>query len=827
MAGTVQRPSGCRWIIPFFSIWTGQQISLIGSRAVRFAVIFWLAKQMEASSPDDAPIVLSLTMLASVVPQALVSLLAGAYVDRWNRRLVMLVADAIIALASLWLAYRFWVEATQGGPTVQVWHIYIVMMIRSLATAFHLPAMTASTSLMVPEKHLSRVAGINQTITGLLDMIGLPIGAILFDTLPPFGFVFFDVVTAIPAILTLFFVRIPQPRRVTEKKPDGSKPHIVHDILEGIRYVWHWPGAMLLVGMGMLVYFVLAPTAALPSLLVIRHFDGGAQEAARFELGWGIGVLLGGVILGVWGGFRRRIYTPLVGLALLGAGFIVVGLAPPEAFWLAIAGNFVSGFMNSMIVGSMYAVLQANIDEDMQGRVFTLIGLSMATGFVSLLIAAPVTNLVGVQLWYLIGGLACLVLGCATFFVPAIVNIEQTGGRNRRPPLLMTSDPDSFARSTIVERKPRIIHQVIADNDYPPEILAALDAFREEIASQPIRPLSEEAPDVAAWNEELSKYEGKMWLEVGWYFAEAFFYRRLLEAVRYFQPGPWERRDPFLAQKQRQIEGAVAHFAAGLDQLAAADPETRFEELLHSCLWGNRADLSNYTVKVGAQGGLAVRDERHNLLIDHTDTVKELVMGGLRRVDFINDNVGSDLLFDIALADFLLVQGWASEVVFHLKDRPFFVSDASPADVRLTLTLLRDAPNPLVRAFGARVGGHVAGGRLILQDNPFWTSYRMFRDFPPSLREDLARAGLVILKGDVNYRRLLGDRHWPHTAHLENIADYFPAPFLVLRPLKGEIMVDLRPGQAEALSAEDPDWLINGQRGIVQFVFPEQVSLRG
>ncbi|MBN1976749.1 MAG: MFS transporter [Anaerolineae bacterium] len=804
------------------SIWTGQQISLVGSRAVRFAVIFWLAQQMEARSPEAAPMVLSLTMLASVVPQALVSLLAGAYVDRWNRRLVMLAADSIVALASLWLAYRFWIEATQGDAPVQVWHIYIVMMIRSLATAFHLPAMTASTSLMVPEKHLSRVAGFNQTMTGLLDMIGLPIGALLFDTLPPFGFVFFDVVTALPAVLMLAVVRIPQPRREVKRKPDGSEPHILYDIWEGIRYVWHWPGAMLLVGMGMLVYFVLAPTAALPSLLVIRHFGGGAQETAWFELSWGIGVLLGGLILGVWGGFRRRIYTPLMGLALLGVGFIVVGLAPSGAFWLAMVGNFVAGFMNSMIVGSMYAVLQANIDEDMQGRVFTLIGLSMATGFVSLLIAAPVTNLVGVQLWYLIGGVACLVLGCAAFFVPAIVRIERTGGKNRLPPLLMTSDPDSFARSTIVERKPHIIRQVIADNDYPPDIVAALDAFREEIASQPIRPLSEQALDVASWNEELSKYEGKTWLGVGWYFAEALFYRRLLEAVRYFQPGPWEGRDPFAVPKRSHIERAVAHFAAGWDQLAAADPETGFEALLHSCLWGNRADLSNTTVKVGAQGGLAARDERHNLLVDHTDAVKELVMGGLQRVDFINDNVGLDLIFDIALADFLLVQGWAREVGFHLKDRPFFVSDANPSDVRLTLSLLRDAHEPLVRAFGARVEDHVAGGRLGLRDDPFWTSCRMFCDFPPPLRDDLARADLVILKGDVNYRRLLGDRHWPHTTRLEDIAGYFPASFLVLRPLKGEIMVGLQPGQAEALSAEDSDWLIDGQRGIVQFVSPKR-----
>jgi uncharacterized protein with ATP-grasp and redox domains len=221
---------------------------------------------------------------------------------------------------------------------------------------------------------------------------------------------------------------------------------------------------------------------------------------------------------------------------------------------------------------------------------------------------------------------------------------------------------------------------------------------------------------------------------------------------------------------------------------------------------------------------LAAREERHKLLIDHTDAVKALVMGGLQRVDFINDNVGLELLFDIALADFLLAQGWVRQVVFHLKDRPFFVSDAMAMDVPPTIGLLPSVSNTAARELAQCAMEHLTAGRLVLTETPFWTSWAMFREFSPSMREDLARADLVILKGDVNYRRLLGDRHWPHTARLEDIAGYFPAPFLVMRPLKGEIMVGLQPGQAEALAAEDPDWLINGQRGILQFVSPERAS---
>jgi len=395
---------------------------------------------------------------------------------------------------------------------------------------------------------------------------------------------------------------------------------------------------------------------------------------------------------------------------------------------------------------------------------------------------------------------------------------ESTCHNTELPPPLMTSELGSFARRTIVERKPQIIRQVIEDNDYPPDVVQALETFSEEIASQPMRPLSEQAPDVAFWNRELAGYRGKMWLEVGWYFAETYFYRRLLEAVRYFQLGPWEGHDPFGKRKREQEEVAVERLAGDWSQLADVEPEVAFEPLLHSCLWGNRADLSNYTVNLQAHGGLRASEERRNILIDHTDKVWELLAGGLQRVDFVNDNVGMELLFDLALADFLLVQGRVREGVFHLKDRPFFVSDAMPKDVQMTLSLLRVVPDAAVQGLGARLQEHLAAERLILKDDPFWTSSLMFRQVPQSLRAELARSNLVILKGDVNYRRLLDDRHWPHTMRLEEIAAYFPAPLLVLRTLKGEIIVGLEPGQAEALAAEDPTWLINGKRGIIQLV---------
>ena len=388
------------------------------------------------------------------------------------------------------------------------------------------------------------------------------------------------------------------------------------------------------------------------------------------------------------------------------------------------------------------------------------------------------------------------------------------------PPFLMTSDQGSFARNTILERKPQIIRQVLNDNAYPPAVAATLQVFRDEIGSRPIQTLLESSPDVPNWNREVARYAGKTWLEIPWYFAEAYFYRRLLEAVGYFQPGQGLGRDPFEKQKAAQIGGDIRHLSPIWEQFTTLEIEARFEALLHSSLWGNRADLSNFTVRVKARSGLETVAERHLILIDHTEQVRNLLAGGTPRVDFICDNVGSDLLFDLALADFLLRQKWVQEIHLHLKSQPFFVSDAMPSDALRTIDLLKIAPASGLKTLGARLHEDLASGQLVFATDSFWTSWLMFREMPSHLQHELASAGLVLVKGDVNYRRLLDDRHWPPTTRMETACAYFPAPFVALRTLKGEIMVGLQPGQAQALEAEDQTWLINGKKGVIHLVIP-------
>ncbi len=386
------------------------------------------------------------------------------------------------------------------------------------------------------------------------------------------------------------------------------------------------------------------------------------------------------------------------------------------------------------------------------------------------------------------------------------------------PPPLMTSE--SFARHTVAHRLPSIVADVIAENEYPPQVVAALQGLCDEIAHRAVAPLAENAPDVAAWRRAWEPYWGRTWLDVPWYLAESYFYRRLLEASRYFQPGDGQGRDPFEARKRRALEDkAVVRLPS---ELAAGCQDERegFVTLLHASLWGNRDDLSYIVLAARPEDDLG-RSSGEHLLIDHTEAAWASVASGrLGRVGFVCDNAGLESLLDLALTDFLLVRRLCRQVVFHLKARPFFVSDTMVKDVYPMLAALRQA-GEAATALAARLEECQRDGRWRLQDDLFWTSWLGFREMPTRLRDELAKSDLVILKGDLNYRRLLDDRRWSPTTRLEDVTGYFPAPFLTLRTLKAEIIVGLQEGQAEALSAAEPDWLVNGRRGLIHLVKSE------
>ena len=385
------------------------------------------------------------------------------------------------------------------------------------------------------------------------------------------------------------------------------------------------------------------------------------------------------------------------------------------------------------------------------------------------------------------------------------------------PPPILTSEPGSFAQDTLRRRIPAILQEAIDLNpDFDLPMRRGLDELRTELRSGRIRGLREDAPDVALWNEVSAPYFGRSWLDVPWYWAEAYFYRRLLEATGYFREGRWRGFDPFGAKKRTEwaadaAPAAVEALLAGLPD----DPAIRFKQLFHASLWGNRTDLS-YMVAAHLGGTANSHAERENLLADDTAATWERLWAKRpSRIAIMADNTGTELLMDLALIDFLLEAGLAKEVRLYLKPQPFFVSDAMTTDVKAGLDALQ-AGGKAARALANRTEDALERRDLALIEHWFSTTSLFYYQLPDDLLAELAGMELVIFKGDVNYRRLLGDAHWPPTAPFADAVSYFPAPLVALRTLKGEIIAGLDPGQAERLAVEDPAWLVNGRRGVIQ-----------
>ncbi|MBD1808489.1 protein-glutamate O-methyltransferase family protein [Microcoleus sp. FACHB-SPT15] len=393
------------------------------------------------------------------------------------------------------------------------------------------------------------------------------------------------------------------------------------------------------------------------------------------------------------------------------------------------------------------------------------------------------------------------------------------------------SEEGSFAHLTLTQRLPAIVRRVLEENNFPPTITQKLERLIQELPYGIVRSLQDDqGQDLAAWATYLEPFEGRRWIDIPWYFAEVYLYRRILEATQYFLPGEWQGVDPFEPQKRSSLEKVMHSIRDMSSQIntfvkTKLDREAEWNQtelitLLYFALWGNRIDLSLFPTDAGEheRSQIETYREQANILVDDTAILAERVasFNGVR-LDFIVDNAGFELFCDLCLADFLLNTGTAGTIYLHLKAQPLFVSDAMVKDVHYTLEVLAADRDSKVQSLAHRLQEHIAQGRLQCCEHPFWTAPLSFWEMPEELHRDLAQSCLIFVKGDANYRRCLGDRQWAFTTSFHDIVCYFPAPFVTLRTLKSEIVVGLQLEQVEALNHEDPQWLTNGQWGVIQY----------
>lgn len=360
--------------------------------------------------------VLATSMLTAMLPTIILGPIIGPLVDRWNRKWIMVLADTSISLLTVGLVLLFLFDK------IQVWHIYVAMVGRAIGQTFHFPAMQAAIPMIVPEKDLSRAAGLNQMLQGAITIAAPPAGALLLGLMPMQGVLAIDIVTAAIAIVCILPMVIPQPERTVS----AVKSSVVSDMLQGFRYIWNWKGLKIMLAVFAAINFFLIPAYTLLPMLVTRLLDGDVFKLGWLQTAFGVGAIAGGLVLGAWGGFKRRVVTALLGVILAGAATLVLGFTSLNLFWLGLTASFLIGVGLSFCNGPMMAAVQSIVAKDMQGRVFALLGsLGGAATPLGLLIAGPAADASGISWVFFVSGAATALCGLVSFFIPTLMNLEK------------------------------------------------------------------------------------------------------------------------------------------------------------------------------------------------------------------------------------------------------------------------------------------------------------------------------------------------------------------------------------------------------------------
>jgi DHA3 family macrolide efflux protein-like MFS transporter len=270
----------------------------------------------------------------------------------------------------------------------------------------------------------------NDLLQGVVSIVSPPLGALLVATVSMPGTLAIDLVTAVLAIAPLLFIHIPQPPASSVSQ---GRTSVLREMAEGFSYVWNWRGLFFMFMVIALLRFFMAPAYSLLPLMVTDHFGGGVLEMAWMNSAHGFGFIAGGLVLGVWGGFKRRTFTAVLGLAGVGLGSLAFGLVPAGAFWLALILIFLRTMMLPLIRGTVMAIFQSYVPAEMQGRVFTLL-LSSITVMapIGLALGGPIAKAYGVPVIFIITGIGCLGVALIWAFTPAILYLEDDQPTGRR-----------------------------------------------------------------------------------------------------------------------------------------------------------------------------------------------------------------------------------------------------------------------------------------------------------------------------------------------------------------------------------------------------------
>lgn len=387
------------WIRRTAVFLVSQSISLFGSSMVNYAIVWYITLKTASG------MIMMVTILTSFLPQIIISLFAGVWADRYNRKFVIMAADGMIAFATLIMAFLFMAGFRE------IWLIFILSAIRSVGSGIQSPAVSAILPQFVPREKLMKVNGINGSISSIITLLSPAAGGLILAAFSLEAAFFVDVLTAAAAIAILFFLRVPSHRKAGMEKSTS----VIVDLKQGIAYV---RGKTLL--KDLLIYyavffFLISPAAFLTPLLIARSYGGEVWRLTANEILYSGGAILGGLLIAAWGGFKNRMHTITLACVAYGISAVLLGVSPNFIFYLVIM--FFTGIFSPIFYTAETVLIQENVDNDMQGRVFSIIDIIiLAVMPLGMLLFGPVADLTKIEYIMIATGILIILFGLAIIF---------------------------------------------------------------------------------------------------------------------------------------------------------------------------------------------------------------------------------------------------------------------------------------------------------------------------------------------------------------------------------------------------------------------------
>lgn len=384
------------WKLKFYTIWAGQAVSLITSAILQMAIIFYLTEK------TGSAMVLSMASLVGFLPYAVFGPAIGVLVDRHDRKKIMIGADLIIAAAGAVLAIvALYME-------LPIWMVMVVLFIRSIGTAFHTPALNAVTPLLVPEEQLTKCAGYSQSLQSISYIVSPAVAALLYSVWGLNAIIAIDVLGAVIASITVAIVRIPK----LGDQVQSLKPNFIREMKEGMAVLRQNKGLFALLLVGTLYMFVYMPINALYPLITMEYFNGTPMHISITEIAYASAMLIGGLLLGLFGNYQKRILLITASIFMMGISLTISGLLPQSGFFIFVVCCAIMGLSVPFYSGVQTALFQEKIKPEYLGRVFSLTGSIMSLAMpIGLILSGFFADRIGVNHWFLLSGV--LIIGIA------------------------------------------------------------------------------------------------------------------------------------------------------------------------------------------------------------------------------------------------------------------------------------------------------------------------------------------------------------------------------------------------------------------------------